>query len=57
MLIFKAQSEDSREWFVERVGKAGNGIRQTPLRLAQRHSVYLIADERVARACRERGWG
>ena len=27
MVIFKAQSEDSREWFVERVGKAGNGIR------------------------------
>ena len=26
MVIFKAQSEDSREWFVERVGKAGNGI-------------------------------
>jgi hypothetical protein len=27
MLIFKAQSEDSREWFVEIVEKAGNGIR------------------------------
>ena len=27
MVIFKAQSEDSREWFVEKVGKAGDGIR------------------------------
>ena len=33
------------------------GFWQTPLRLAQRHSVYLIADERVARACCEIGWG
>ena len=33
------------------------GFGQTPLRLAQRHSVCLIADERAVRACRERGWG
>jgi len=37
--------------------RSETGFWQTPLRLAQRHSVYLIADERVVRACRERGWG
>jgi hypothetical protein len=33
------------------------GFGQTRLRPAQRQTVYLIANERVARACRERGWG
>ena len=57
MVIFKRNRRTAVNGSLRELERPETGFGQTPLRLAPRHSVYLIADERVARACRERGWG